>query len=463
MKIYFEKGKPIALFNKIEVNLKASFRNPILDHMKTTFVLICILLNVFFLNAQNKLERKILRAIKSESSFNGAQIGITLIDLEKKKELVTIDSEKRILPASLVKLITVYGGVQKFGDSLPALHYRKEKKRFYFWSSGYPLINHPLYNDSTVTAFLNQQKDSLFYVSRPMVSKSLGKGWAWDDQAYYFSAKKSSFPIHGNVVQIISNPKSEKLQFNPPFFENTLNHKTKKDHHEFKTNDHIYKLNRHQADSIYVPFIPSDSLVIKVLRNTLSSPVYTERKNEAIHSNFKTLKVSAQKVYKAIVEDSDNLIAESLMLMLSGTVQWELDTDLGIELIHQENKMMYENIVQVDGSGLSRNNLLTHEVLIEVLNKIHKSTSSPKIKDYFPQANSEGTLSMYAPSYNMSFVYAKTGSMKNNHLLAGFLLSNSNRPYSFVISVNNYKGKRTVIQRGVAKLLLILKNKLKLN
>ena len=463
MKIYFEKGKPIALFNKIEVNLKASFRNPILDHMKTTFVLICILLNLFFLNAQNKFERKILRAIKSESSFNGAQIGITLIDLEKKKELVTIDSEKRILPASLVKLITVYGGVQKFGDSLPALHYRKEKKRFYFWSSGYPLINHPLYNDSTVTAFLNQQKDSLFYVSRPMVSKSLGKGWAWDDQAYYFSAKKSSFPIHGNVVQIISNPKYEKLQFNPPFFENTLNHKTKKDHHEFKTNDHIYKLNRHQADSIYVPFIPSDSLVIKVLRNTLSSPVYTERKNEAIHSNFKTLKVSAQKVYKAIVEDSDNLIAESLMLMLSGTVQWELDTDLGIELIHQENKMMYENIVQVDGSGLSRNNLLTHEVLIEVLNKIHKSTSSPKIKDYFPQANSEGTLSMYAPSYNMSFVYAKTGSMKNNHLLAGFLLSNSNRPYSFVISVNNYKGKRTVIQRGVAKLLLILKNKLKLN
>ena len=463
MKIYFEKGKPIALFNKIEVNLKASFRNPILDHMKTTFVLICILLNLFFLNAQNKFERKILRAIKSESSFNGAQIGITLIDLEKKKELVTIDSEKRILPASLVKLITVYGGVQKFGDSLPALHYRKEKKRFYFWSSGYPLINHPLYNDSTVTAFLNQQKDSLFYVSRPMVSKSLGKGWAWDDQAYYFSAKKSSFPIHGNVVQIISNPKYEKLQFNPPFFENTLNHKTKKDHHEFKTNDHIYKLNRHQADSIYVPFIPSDSLVIKVLRNTLSSPVYTERKNEAIHSNFKTLKVSAQKVYKAIVEDSDNLIAESLMLMLSGTVQWELDTDLGIELIHQENKMMFENIVQVDGSGLSRNNLLTHEVLIDVLDKIHKSISSPKIKDYFPQANSEGTLSMYAPSYNMSFVYAKTGSMKNNHLLAGFLLSNSNRPYSFVISVNNYKGKRTVIQRGVAKLLLILKNKLKLN
>lgn len=432
--------------------------------MKTIFfILCCLFLNLFSINAQNRLERKLLKAIKSESSFDGAQVGVTVIDLEKRKKIVTIDSDKRILPASLVKLITVNGGIQKFGDSLPALHYTKEKKRFYFWSSGYPLFNHPFYKDSTVTTFLNQQKDSLFYISRPMASKPLGKGWAWDDQAYYFSAKKSSFPIHGNVIQIISNPKYEKLQFNPPFFENTLNHKAKKDHHEFKTNDHIYKLNRYEADSIYIPFIPSDSLVIKVLRNTLSSPVYVERKNEATHSNFKTLKVSAQKVYKAIVEDSDNLIAESLMLMLSGTEQWELDTDLGIELIHQENKMMFENIVQVDGSGLSRNNLLTHEVLIDVLNKIHKSISSPKIKDYFPQANSEGTLSMYAPNYNIPFVYAKTGSMRNHHLLAGYLLSSTDKNYSFIISVNNFKGERKTIQKGIAALLFVLKNKMRLN
>ena len=150
------------------------------------------------------------------------------MDLEKKKELVAIHSEKRILPASLVKLLTLYGGIQKFGDSLPALHYKKEKNRFYFWSSGYPLVNHPLYKDSTVTSFLKQQKDSLFYVSRPMISSPLGIGWAWDDQAYYFSAKKSSFPVYGNVVEIKSNPNPEQLQFNPSFFENTLKYTVEK-------------------------------------------------------------------------------------------------------------------------------------------------------------------------------------------------------------------------------------------
>ena len=100
--------------------------------MKTIFfILCCLFLNLFSINAQNRLERKLLKAIKSESSFDGAQVGVTVIDLKKRKKIVTIDSDKRILPASLVKLITVNGGIQKFGDSLPALHYTKVKKRFY--------------------------------------------------------------------------------------------------------------------------------------------------------------------------------------------------------------------------------------------------------------------------------------------------------------------------------------------
>lgn len=431
--------------------------------MKIIFVASCLFLNLFCLNAQNKLERKLLKAIKNEPSFNGAQVGITLMDLEKKKELVAIHSEKRILPASLVKLLTLYGGIQKFGDSLPVLHYKKEGNRFYFWSSGYPLVNHPLYKDSTVTSFLKQQKDSLFYVSRPMISSPLGLGWAWDDQAYYFSAKKSSFPIHGNVVEIKSDPKSEKLQFKPSLFENKLKYSVEKDHYIFRTNDHVYKLSRFQKDSIYVPFIPSDSLFIQALSNSLKSPVYSETKKLNIQLNFKTLNNSVQKIYKAIIENSDNLIAESLLLMLSGTEQWELDTSLGIDIIHRQDKKIFENIEQVDGSGLSRNNLLTHKILIKVLIFTYKFFGRTRVKDYFPQGNSEGTLLLYAPNDNMSFVYAKTGSMKNNNLLAGYLLSPSKKTFCFVLSVNNYKGDKRVIQKSIADLLLIITNKMKLN
>ena len=53
--------------------------------------------------------------------------------------------------------------------------------------------------------------------------------------------------------------------------------------------------------------------------------------------------------------------------------------------------------------------------------------------------------------------------MKNNNLLAGYLLSPSNKHYCFVVSVNNYKGEKRSIQKSIADLLLIISNKIKLN
>ena len=47
---------------------------------------------------------------------------------------------------------------------------------------------------------------------RPMTSPALGAGWAWDDQGYGFSAKKSSFPINGNLIQVIANPSNDSLE-----------------------------------------------------------------------------------------------------------------------------------------------------------------------------------------------------------------------------------------------------------
>ena len=62
--------------------------------MKTIFIASWLFLNLFCLNAQNKLERKLLKAIKHEQSFNGAQVGVTLMDLENKKKLVAIHKKK---------------------------------------------------------------------------------------------------------------------------------------------------------------------------------------------------------------------------------------------------------------------------------------------------------------------------------------------------------------------------------
>ena len=69
---------------------------------------------------------------------------------------------------------------------------------------------------------MKKQKDSLFFIPRPITSPTQGKGWAWDDERFSFSAKKSSFPIHGNLIEIISDPNTDVLKVNPSFFKDSI-------------------------------------------------------------------------------------------------------------------------------------------------------------------------------------------------------------------------------------------------
>ncbi len=429
--------------------------------MKWYLCFFSLLVSFGFLNAQKKLNRKFNRSIAMETAFKGAQVSISVFDLEEKKQVVSIQSDKNILPASTIKLVTFVGALQTFSFKIPLFHYKKQGSRFYFWSSGYPLVAHPNHVNEEAFTFLKKQKDSLFYISRPMTSPVLGSGWAWDDVSYAFSAKKSSFPFHGNVVQIISSLDTDSLGFSPPRFEQTIPYTKKQEYYELLANDQIRRLSRIKADTLYIPFTPSDSLFVQLAQDGIATPIYIESKQEIPLEGNKTLTTTKTTLYKALLRDSDNLVAESLILMLSGTAQWELNTQKGLEMLYQQNKTLKLQFQQVDGSGLSRYSLASPRGLLETLDKIYEKIGIRKIKTLFPQANSEGTLIRYAHQQNLDFVYAKSGSLRNNHALAGYIFSKTNKPYAFVISVNNYTGDKKAIQASIGAKLSFLHRKLR--
>ena len=414
-----------------------------------------------FLHAQKRLERQLNRSIAKEAVFQGAQVSVSIFDLEQKKEVVSLQSDKKILPASTIKLVPFLGALQTFGFSLPALHYKKQDGRFYFWSSGYPLLGHPSRANDDVLTFLKKQKDSLFYLPRPMTSPALGSGWAWDDVSYAFSAKKSSFPFHGNLVQISSSPESDRLRFSPPGFEQRIPYTQKQEYYELLVDDQIHQLSRTKADTLSLPFTPSDSLFVQLMQDAITTPIYKGYKQEVSLDGYKTLTTTKTLLYKALLHDSDNLVAESLVLMLCGTSQWELNTQQGLLLLYQQNKTLKPQFQQVDGSGLSRYNLASPRGLQETLGTIYEMIGSRDIKTLFPQANSEGTLTPYAPQHNLEFVYAKSGNLRNNHVLAGYIFTDTKKPFSFVISVNNYTGDKKAIQEAVGLQLSVLHKKLR--
>ena len=429
--------------------------------MKWYLCFFSLLVSFGFLNAQKKLERKFNRSIAMETAFKGAQVSISVFDLEEKKVVVSIQSDKNMLPASTIKLVTFLGALQTFGFTIPLFHYKKQGSRFYFWSSSYPLVGHPNHANEEAFTFLKKQKDSLFYISRPMTSPVLGSGWAWDDVSYAFSAKKSSFPFHGNLVQIISNPKTDSLHFNPPLFKKTSFHIRTRELYEFLANDQVRLLSRIKTDTLLLPFMPSDSLFVQLAQEAIATPIYVESKQEISLDGYKTLASTKTTLYKALLHDSDNLVAESIILMLSGTAQWELNTQQGLAMLYQQNKTLKSQFRQVDGSGLSRYNLASPRGLLETLDKIYETIGTRKIKTLLPQVNSEGTLICYAPQQILDFVYAKSGSLRNNHVLAGYIFSDTNKPHAFVISVNNYTGDKEAIQAAIGAQLSFLHNKLR--
>ena len=414
-----------------------------------------------FLHAQKRLERQLNRSIAKEAVFQGAQVSVSVFDLEQKKEVVSLQSDKKILPASTIKLVPFLGALQTFGFSLPTLHYKKQDGRFYFWSSGYPLLGHPSRANDDVLTFLKKQKDSLFYIPRPMTSPALGSGWAWDDVSYAFSAKKSNFPFHGNLVQISSSPESDRLRFSPPGFEQRIPYTKKQESYELLVDDEIHRLSRVKADTLSLPFTPSDSLFVQLVQDAIATPIYRRSKQDVSLEGYKTLTTTKTLLYKALLHDSDNLVAESLVLMLCGTTQWELNTQQGLEALYKQNNTLKPQFQQVDGSGLSRYNLASPKGLLEILGTIYEKIGQRHIKTLFPQANSEGTLTPYAPQHNLEFVYAKSGNLRNNHALAGYIFTDTKKPFSFVISVNNYTGDKKAIQAAIGLQLSFLHKKLR--
>ena len=429
--------------------------------MKRYLCVFCLLFWFSFLHAQKRLERQLNRSIAKEAVFHGVQVSVSIFDLEQKKDIVSLQSDKKILPASTIKLVPFLGALQTFGFSLPALHYKKQDGRFYFWSSGYPLLGHPSRANDDVLTFLKEQKDSLFYIPRPMTSLALGSGWAWDDTSFAFSAKKSNFPFHGNLVQISSSPESDRLRFSPPGFEQIIPYAKKQESYELLVDDEIHRLSRVKADTLSLPFTPSDSLFVQLVQDAISTPIYRGSKQDVSLDGYKTLTTTKTLLYKALLHDSDNLVAESLVLMLCGTTQWELNTQQGLVALYKQNNTLKSQFQQVDGSGLSRYNLASPKGLLEILGAIYEKIGLRHIKTLFPQANSEGTLTPYAPQYNLEFVYAKSGNLRNNHALAGYIFTDTKKPFSFVISVNNYTGDKKAIQTAIGLQLSFLHKKLR--
>ena len=399
---------------------------------------------------QNFSEKRILRQLQKIEAFENAHIGISISPLEVSKPIASYQASKYMTPASNTKLLTFLGAYEQF-DKLPALTYALESDSIiHFRSTGYPLLFHPFYKDTILDSFFNQKAFWNYHISK-IAPRPMGAGWAWDDYSYYYAAESSTFPIYGNVVE--AKVIAQAIQTVPAFFEShtVLDSSAKAYSRIRKQNQFQYNPTKWiQGDTIYHPFITSDSLFVKLLSKQ------TNQKIEMFSDSTPQLKWNflhtgqEKTLYKALLQDSDNGIAEALLLMISQQNFNTMQPEKAIELLLQQwEPWLVDPIEWVDGSGISRYNMITPRTLVEVLKKIHQKVGWDTIKDYFSKGASLD-VSKEDPS---AVIYAKTGTLRHNFNLSGYLVLPKGKVYAFSIMVNHHNTSTAEVRKGIGVLL----------
>ncbi|MFY0592494.1 D-alanyl-D-alanine carboxypeptidase [Roseivirga sp.] len=432
---------------------------------------ICCLLVLFLIISvpsfgQKYPKRKIFKDLKSLPGFENAFIGFKLVDPVKDKVIAEQYAHKHMTPASTTKLFTYQAGVQFLPEKLPALEYYITGDSLIFWSTGYPLTLHPDHPDSTVIKFLSQSDKDLYYWSRPIEDDRFGPGWGWDDYSAYYGAEKSSFPIYGNSVQFILNSEKKEFYTEPSSQEweyhfdtvNSDRSRVKRDEikNDFKINYRkISQQDTLKIDTLVRPFIYSDKLFIDLLSNATKKSIKTVQKTSRPLA-FETLQgVKADSLYKWMLQPSDNLFAEQILLMISGVTNDTLSSENALKQLKARGSILVndqlerDQLTWRDGSGLSRYNMFSPNELTQLLSSLDIETILPLL----PQGSVSGSLEdWYTPN-----VYAKTGTLSNNHSLAGYIKTDKGKTLIFTIMANHYTAPTAVIRHSIG----IILNKIK--
>ncbi|QHM73688.1 D-alanyl-D-alanine carboxypeptidase DacB [Mixta intestinalis] len=149
---------------------------------------------------------------------------------------------------------------------------------------------------------------------------------------------------------------------------------------------------------------------------------------------------------KIMLKKSDNMIADTVFRTIGrhyfnvpGT--WRAGSDAVRRLLRQKANIDLGNSIQVDGSGLSRHDLIAPATMMQVLQYIAQNDQQLNFISMLPLAGYDGTLRYRGGLHEAGVdgkVSAKTGSLSGVYNLAGFITTASGQRVAFVQFLSGY-------------------------
>lgn len=445
-----------------------------------------------------------IETLLSDPEIASAHVGVHIENMQNQKIVYSQNSHKLFLPASNLKLVTTACALSLLGsDYQYATKLYSDGKiidgtlhgNLYIRGYGDPTINEHHYKDN-VTQVFQSWADTLKKMGIQKIhgqvigdttvlgNAEIGYGWEKDDLVYYYGARTSALSFNDNCVDVSISPASE-LGKPAIVTQKPLDDYLKIHHHVTTSAKESSRSLQYTRDYIFAGLKIEGQIPLQADHKIFSTAVldpanfflanvtqafakqgiecekytsaqsidYTDKNHLFTH---KSLPLSD--IVKVINKQSNNLYAETV---------WKT---IGLEMggsrnnaAEQEKKFLEtlgipaKDIFIVDGSGLSRHNMISPHQIIQVLKYMHSSPHAQVFLDSLAIAGKDGTLkNRWKENAAAGSIFAKSGTLTRIIALSGYIHSKAGNKYAFSIMVNNFKTKNATIRNLQDKITSII-------
>ena len=479
--------------------------------VKKTFETAFLLVLFFNISAaqttgMNAVE-KVLNEWQSDTTFKHASYGFKAVNLSKNKVVAEYNAQKSLIPASVMKTVTVGTGFLIKGSS-----YLFETQLQYVGTIDQDSVLHGdviIYGKGDPTLgssrFKNQNPDVVFAewaqalravgivaIDGKIVADAsyfdgepFAGGWNWGDIGNYYGAGVYGLNFMDNEYKIFFKPgkktgDSAVIVRIEPEIPNVLfvNHVTTAAansgdqtviYPSIKTSEiHIRGTIPLQTDEFSIrgampnpPEVLADIFYNYLIKNgfDVSETAVCQARQTGNPTTFHLHKpVSYKQLAMETMMRSINLYAEAILLSLK--LQKEVsfgDNTRFVENYLKTKELSVKGFRMTDGSGMSRSNYVSPDFLCDFLKMMHTTASFTNFYATFPVAGVSGTLSgMCKGTAAQNNLRAKSGTMNAVRAYCGYVNNSDGDVICFSLIINNFDCKSSVLTAKIERLFVSL-------
>ncbi len=402
--------------------------------------------------------------ILTKQHVNHGAVSISVKDAKTGDKIYSINDRTPRVPASTLKVITTAASLDTLGIDykFSTKMYKSTNNDLYFKLGGDPFLTSGNLRTFIETAKSKNITPKNIYIDNTIFdSTEWGEGWQWDDALNPHMPKFSAYNLDGNLLDVEITP--QKIGTAPtiivkPFYPAT-----------------IMNLIISVTDETNVSFAKNSDIAPNIINATgkiskqtiFKLPVenpklyFNLRLQEAIRNRkmyyYNPIKIgilpkenvylaeeitnNISKALSASLKNSNNLVAETLFKLAgakySNSTGSAYNSLTMLNSYFEKLALNTDDIKIVDGSGVSKNNMMTSDFMTSFLVKLYNSDNFAEIEQYFPTPG-EGTLKNRM-LYFKECLRAKTGTLSDTSAITGYITTRRGKVLVFNIMIQDAK------------------------